>query len=190
MQVDKEKSKLRISRNKFLGLWIIGCNIIFYAMALAAIFGYNLVPAGSPASYLEYLLIGSVGGMLMGMLRQWLIRRHFGLDIKAWTLISAVLNGFAFTAAFFMLRTGETLIYLIMSVILIFSAASAGHAILLRKHVKNAWLYFATGVISPLTYIVPLIGSFLPSAVSAFILIKLFEDNSHSNILNHEIDNF
>ena len=212
MSEKPKKSKKRIPQWQFLIAWIGGQYAAFFGTVLLGflfmiplnLMGFTL---GQFPLILQSLIAGTVLGWFSGWVQQWSIRKHFGHDVKGWRSISAILTGLVFAivmppAIFFagnfpaLFEDGTTLtLFISLLFMALFGASGIGQAFLLRKHVKQSWLFFLSTLVGGLIYALPVFGNastilaqIAQYSVTAFTILWLFQMSGAMDAMQSQDD--
>lgn len=210
MHEKPKKSKDRIPQWQFLLAWISGQYVGFYTtvfMGFAVLLALNNIAefASVTPALLQFLIVGAGLGWFSGWVQQWSIRKYTGHFIKGWKTVSSILTAISFATVIpFVMYLAQTHLYLFDNnsptlialvagtFMAIFGAAGLGQSILLRKHVKNSWLFFLSTLVSGLMFGLPVLGNstyivaqIAQFSVTAFAIIWLFGMSGNMDALQN-----
>ena len=160
MSEKKKKQSNRLGTITFVLLWILAHGVSWSITTLSSIIAFNLFPQSfTQLPVIAYLLL-SVGmpTLIYSVPHQWLIQWKFGLRFRwwfLWTTLAAVVG-----AGLFLILRLATIPLLIdnptVAIIVLFGFIFGLQALvqtwLLRKHIKQAWIWSVAALASVATF--------------------------------------
>jgi hypothetical protein len=215
MEATTSKPTTRMDVNVFLALWIAAYVLVYLLLYAADKTYWTFISRASDDTAIQlinmqedwklvgFLLMALLFGSILSLAQRTLIRRHFGVRIRQWFMLSLagwLVGGFFAYYAESVRYPAFTIDGFLLSLVAFWMPAVLLQAMLLRRGVKQWWLWIVMNLVGVLLFAVTywlLDGTqvlvllrpigFIPAAIiqgadSASALFQLFPQDDKSSV--------